>query len=162
LECFYGHCGYIPYWNRTTDNVPPPLPLDKTVNRRVAVSQYFETVLRHGTGILSKDLFYLEGRLSGYKESHPHVHNMTIAGVGAGMSKYERVATLGERRKKVYRRVFKHMTGHEDYESAQNDIRMMTPTGIVSEEPAEESSDLPEDFSEVYVVAEIGSGETTV
>jgi hypothetical protein len=118
------------------------------------VKEYYDSILKDGWGISKKDLFYLEGALSGYEESHGHVHNMSVAGVAAGMSKYERVGELGERRCKVYRRIFKHMTGYDDYESAKKDQRMMTPSGIV---PVERSQydDLPDDFDEEFGVEEV-------
>jgi hypothetical protein len=77
---------------------------------------------------------------------------MSVAGVAAGMSKYERVAELGERRYKVYRRVFKHMTGYDDYESAKKDQRMMTPRGIVPVRRLPGHSDLPDDFDDDFGV----------
>jgi hypothetical protein len=56
---------------------------------------------------------------------------MTVAVVAAGMSKYERIKEMTVRRVDVYRNIFQHLTGHESYEEAQNDTRMMGSEGVV-------------------------------
>jgi hypothetical protein len=86
--------------------------------------------LKNDSGIYKKDLKFLEGNQSGNKDSHQYVHSMPVAAVAAGMSKYERVFSLGERRSRVYRRIWEHMTGHQEYEDGAEDTRLMTPKGI--------------------------------
>jgi hypothetical protein len=76
---------------------------------------------------------------------------MSVAGVDAGMSKYERLGELGERRRKVYRRVLQHMTGYDDYESAKNDQRMMSPSAV----GRSIYDDLLDDFNEEFGVEEL-------
>jgi len=71
---------------------------------------------------------------SGYKQSHAYVDSLTVEAVGAGLSKYNRVFALGHRRKLIYQRAFKPLTGHESYKDSMGDIRFMTPRGIVDKE----------------------------
>ena len=70
-------------------------------NRRKAVEEYWTKSLKDNSGVYQKHLKFLEGNQSGYKESHEYVHSMSVADVAAGMSKYERVFSLGERRSKI-------------------------------------------------------------
>jgi hypothetical protein len=111
--------------------------LTRQNSRKVAVEEYWAMYLKNELGIYKKDLKFVKGRLSGYKYSHQYVHSLSIAAVAAGMSKYERVYSLGERRSRVYRRIWKHMTGHQEYKDGEDDTRLMTPRGIVA--PPEEN-----------------------
>jgi hypothetical protein len=57
--------------------------------------------------VYKNDLKFLDGSQSGgYEESHGFVHSMSVAAVAAGISRYERVLSLGDRRFKIYRRIW--------------------------------------------------------
>ena len=131
LECFYGICGFVPYWDREEEpSVTVTAAPTSRNDRKKAVEEYWTKSLKDNSGVYKKDLKFLEGSQSGYKESHEYVHSMSIAAVAAGMSKYERVFSLGERRSKIYRRIWEHMTGHQEYKDSMEDSRLMTPKGI--------------------------------
>ena len=99
---FYGICGFVPYWDRK-EELPATITAAPTSrnNRRKAVEEYWTKSLKDNSGVYQKHLKFLEGNQSGYKESHEYVHSMSVADVAAGMSKYERVFSLGERRSKI-------------------------------------------------------------
>ena len=134
LECFYGICGFVPYWDRKEEpSVTTAAAPTSRNNRKTAVEEYWTKFLKPNSGVYKKDLKYLEGKHSGYKDSHEYVHSMSVAAVAAGMAKYERVFLLGERRSKIYRRIWEHITGHQDYKDSMGDSRLMTPKGINTE-----------------------------
>lgn len=131
LECFYGICGFVPYWDRDEESrVTVSTALTSQNNRKMAVEEYWAKCLKSDLGIYKKDLKFLEGKQSGYKDSHQYVHSMSVAAVAAGMSKYERVFLLGERRSRIYQRIWEHMTGHQEYKDGMEDTRLMTSKGI--------------------------------
>ena len=144
LECFYGICGYIPFWD--SEEPQGAFGAAQTIqnNRKKAVEEYWITSLKKDSRIYKKDLKFLEGNKSGYKQSHKYVHSMSVAAVGAGMSKYERVFSLGERRSKVYRMIWEHMTGHQEYRDGMDDTRVITPNGI---ETVQENDNYGDDLS---------------
>jgi hypothetical protein len=131
LECFYGVCGFIPYWDKK-EGTPAPIITAPTSqnNRKKAVEEYWAKYLKDDSGVFKNDLKFLEGKQSGYKESHEYVHSLPVAVVAAGMSKYERVFSLRERRSKIYQRIWQHMTGHQEYKDGMEDSRLMTPKGV--------------------------------
>ena len=94
-------------------------------NRKSAVEEYWARCLKNDSGIYKKDLKFLEGNQSGYKDSHQYVHSMSVAAVVARMSKYERVFSCLE-----YIEGFGSMTGHQEYKDSAEDTRLMTPKGI--------------------------------
>ena len=81
-------------------------------------------------GVYLRDLKYLKRPLSSYKESHYFVYLLTVATVVAGLSKYERILIIGDRRAKVYQEVFKIITEHSNYNDSVNDYRQMPLTVI--------------------------------
>ena len=98
LECFYGICGFVPSWDREEE---PPVTVTAAPtsrnNRNKAVEEYWTKSLKDtNSGVYKKDLKFLEGNQSGYKEYHEDVHPMSVAAVAAGMSKYERVFSFEE------------------------------------------------------------------
>lgn len=131
LECFYGICGFVPCWDRKEgSHITVATASTSRNNRKKAVEEYWTNFLKDNSGVYKEDLKFLEGKQSGYKESHQYVHSMSVAVVAAGMSKYERVFSLGERRSKIYKRVWELMTGHKEYKDGMEDTRLMTPNGI--------------------------------
>jgi hypothetical protein len=54
-----------------------------------------------------------------------------------------------ERRAQVYRRLFRHLTGHESYQDAKSDTRiMMGSDGIVSDSDDEDKEESGEEAEE--------------
>ena len=89
LECFYGICGFVPYWD--SEKEPPvtvtAAPTSRN-NRKKAVEEYWTKFLRDNSGVYKKDLKFLEGNQSGYKESHEYVHSMSVADVAASFKDF--------------------------------------------------------------------------
>jgi len=87
-------------------------------------------------------------RKSGLKETHVNAHEMAVAAVAAGLSKCERIRNMTERRVEVYCRLFHHLTGHENYQDAKNDTRMIGNDGIVSDIDDEDKEESGEEAKE--------------
>jgi hypothetical protein len=117
-----GFCGFVPYWDREEElRVTVTAASTSRNNRKKAVEEYWTKSLKDISGVYKKDLKFLEGNQSGYKESYEYVHSMSVAAVAAGMSKYERVFSFGDRRSRIYRRIWEHMTAHQEYKDTINE-----------------------------------------
>jgi hypothetical protein len=78
---------------------------------------------------------------SDFRTTHSYAHEMTVAAVAGGLSKYEKIKNMNDRRAQVYKRLFTHLTGHDSYEDACSDTRMLGNEGIVSVSDDEESEE---------------------
>ena len=80
FECFDGICGFVPYWDREEPPVTVTAAPTSRSNRKKAVEEYWTKSLKDtNSGVYKKDLKFLEGNQSGYKESHEYVHPMSVA-----------------------------------------------------------------------------------
>ena len=134
-DAFYYKCGYRPKWDPWVRATEPKVHRNSRFKTRGECVQRNRKVLK-SHGINKNVLRYLSGDKCRYSENQDAIHEMNIAAVGAAINMLSRKASA--KRAQAYLLVWKLVTGHDTYEAAVGDNRLIGTKGIQTVEEGSE------------------------